>query len=279
MISTSTKADPAVVLLVEDDPGDQLLTKEAFESLRVPHELRIVSDGKEALDYLYQRAAYASDLSAPRPDLILLDLNMPRLNGQRVAEQIHADPGLRDIPIVVLTTSRRHEDMLRAYGRGVTSFITKPLDFEHFIAAVRDLERLIKFVLALKTVRRRIRLSDRQVFRLLRRQQELEKMTDTVFEQQMQQIEEVLSNEAEPTATPAVEAARRKEIVRVAQKILESLPERKPRQSTWARGAAPAADACPDTPGLIELARALESERGQPGNARAAGPPGKGEHE
>jgi CheY-like chemotaxis protein len=241
--------------------------------LRVPHELRIVSDGQEALDYLYQRGEYASERRAPRPDLILLDLNMPRLNGQKVAEQIHGDPRLRHIPIVVLTTSRRHEDMLRAYGRGVATFITKPLDFEHFIAAVRDLERMIKYVLALKTVRQRVRLSDKQVFRLLRRQQELEEMSDSVFGQQMQQIEEVLSSEAELTPEQAAEAARRQEIVRVAQKILETLPERKARA---AGQATPPGRPSPGTGGLIELARALERGGGQPEDPER-GQPGRKE--
>jgi CheY-like chemotaxis protein len=208
--------------------------------------------------------------------MILLDLNMPRLNGQRVAEQIHSDPRLRDIPIVVLTTSRRHEDMLRAYGRGVTTFITKPLDFEHFIAAVRDLERMLKFVLALKTVRQRVRLSDKQVFRLLRRQQELEEMTDTVFGQQMQQIEDVLSSEPEPSPEQAAEAARRQEIVRVAQKILETIPERPVRAAVRARGEPAAVEPAAHTPGLIELARALETN-GQPSDPERPRPPGRNE--
>lgn len=257
MTSTTTKITLAVVLLVEDDPGDQLLTKEAFESLRVPHELRIVSDGKEALDYLYQRGDYGAALSAPRPDLILLDLNMPRVNGQKVAEQIHSDPNLSDIPIVVLTTSRRPEDMLRAYGRGVASFITKPLDFERFIAAVRDLERLIKYVVALKTVRHRAGPSHKQIFRLLRRQQEVQELTDTVFLQQMGQIKEVLGASGERPAEEAAEAARREQIVRVAQKILSSLPERQ-THLPLTPSAAPAHPA-QDTPSLIELARALEA--------------------
>jgi CheY-like chemotaxis protein len=252
-MATTTKITPAVVLLVEDDPGDQLLTREAFQSLQVPHELRVVSDGKEALDYLYRRGPYASAQEAPRPDLILLDLNMPRVTGQRVAEQIHSDPNLRGIPVVVLTTSQRHEDMLRAYGRGVTSFITKPLDFDRFIAAVRDLERLIKYVLAIKTVRRRARLSDRQIFRLLRRQRELEESSGTVFEQQMQQLEKVLAGCGEAPSEEDAGLARREEVARVAQKILEAAPARRAR-------AAKAAERSPfpATPGLLDLARILE---------------------
>jgi len=254
-MTATTKIAPAVILLVEDDPGDQLLTQEAFESLQVPHQLRVVSDGKEALDYLYRRGAYETSAAAPRPDLILLDLNMPRVNGQRVAEQIHADPDLRHIPIVVLTTSRRQEDMLRAFGRGVTTFITKPLDFEHFISAVRDLERLLKFVVSLKGVRQRVRLTDRQIFRLLRRQQELEEVSDSLFERQMNQIEQVLARGGEPGPASEPPAPSREEVVWVAQKILDRLPNR----VQAARARQLAAEAGPATTGLLELARALEN--------------------
>ena len=155
MVTSAKSCAPAVVLLVEDDPGDQILTQEAFKTLKVPHELRVVSDGKEALDYLYQRGAFESP-AAPRPDLILLDLNMPRVNGQQVAERIHADPQLCQIPIIVLTTSRRQEDVLRAYGRGVTCFISKPLDFQQLLAIIGELERLIKLTVAIRSEERRV---------------------------------------------------------------------------------------------------------------------------
>lgn len=270
MTSTTAKATAAIVLLVEDDPGDQLLTKEAFASLQVPHDLRIVSDGVEALDYLYRRGEYA--VIAPRPDLILLDLNMPRVNGQKVAEQVHSDPNLRDIPIVVLTTSQRHEDMLRAYGRGVTSFITKPLDFADFIAAVRDLERLIKHVRALKTIRQRGRLTDRQVFRLLRRQQEMEKLASDVFQQQMGQIAQVLSSRDESSGEAAAPTTR-EQIAGVAQKILDGLPERPSRTARTTHSAD--SDSDPGTPGLIELARALEAAHCQPQRRQQPARPGE----
>jgi len=138
--------------------------------------------------------------------------------------------------------------MLRAYGCGVTSFITKPLDFEHFIAAVRDLERVMKFLLALKTARQRVRLSDRQIFRLLRRQQEIEEQADSVFEQQISQIQERISGSDTP-AQDGARSTRPDEIVRVAQKILETLPER--RRTAHA----------PHSPeSLLALARVLGNE-------------------
>ncbi len=268
MTTTTPKISPAIVLLVEDDPGDQLLTKEAFESLRVPNELRVVADGREALDYLYRRGRYTQPSEAPRPDLILLDLNMPRVNGQKVAEEIHADPQLRDIPIVVLTTSRRHEDLLHAYGRGVVSFITKPLDFQDFIAAVRDLEKMLKFVLSVKGIRTRAHLSDRQIFRLLRRQQEIEAAADALFQRQLSQMEEVLSRaDAGPAAGPS-----REDIVRVARRILESLPE--PQRGPTGHGRQ--ASDSPATPGLVELARALDAAALETGSSRGPDPPAKG---
>jgi CheY-like chemotaxis protein len=257
-MSTRSKIPPAVVLLAEDDPGDQLLTREAFESLHIPHDLRIVSDGMEALDYLYRRGSYTSPDAAPRPDLILLDLNMPRVGGQKVAEQIQADPALRDIPIVVLTTSRRHEDLLRAYGRGAATFITKPLDFVQFMDAVREVARLVRHALALKRARQNPSLSGRQVFRLLRRQQELEQITDAVFDRRIQQVEQALWEDRPQEAGENGDAARREHIVRVAQKILESMPARRlAREQQIESG--------PANPGMPALARSLESSSCQPG--------------
>jgi CheY-like chemotaxis protein len=269
MTSIAAKTTTAIVLLAEDDPGDQLLTKEAFASLRVPHELRIVSDGTEALDYLYGRGEYA--MTAPRPDLILLDLSMPRVNGHTVAAQVRSDPDLRDIPIVVLTTSKRHEDMLRAYGRGVISFITKPLDFADFITAVRDLERLIQYVRALKTARQRGRLTDRQVFRLLRRQHEMEELAGAMFQQQMSQIEQVLTSQG-PSGEADAPTTRREQIAGVAQKILDGLPKGRARTARTTRRTA-ASDVDPGTPGLMELTRALEAARRQPQHREQASPP------
>ncbi len=271
MPSTTAETVTAIVLLVEDDPGDQLLTKEAFASLQVPLDLRIVSDGNEALDYLYKRGAYAA--IAPRPDLILLDLNMPRVNGQKVAEQVSMDPSLREIPIVVLTTSQRHEDMLQAYGHGVTSFITKPMEFADFMAAARHLERLIKYVRSLKTVRQKRRLTERQVVRLLRRRLEMEELTGAMFQEQMGQIEQVLTSRDEPSVEEAAPASRWELTAGVAEKIL-GLSEKRPR-TAWTAPSNAASDADPGTLGLIELARALEAARPQPQHREQPAPSGE----
>ncbi len=273
MPSTAAETAAAIVLLVEDDPGDQLLTQEAFASLEAPHDLRIVSDGNQALDYLFKRGEYAA--VAPRPDLILLDLNLPRVNGQEVAEQVRRDPSLCEIPIVVLTTSRHHEDMVQAYGRGVTSFITKPLDFADFITTVRHLERLIKYVRSLKTIRHRRRLTDRQVVRLLRRQQEMVELTGAMFQQQMCQIQQLLASRDEPLAEVVVPAMRREQVAGVAHRILDGLPKGRLPAAGTPRSTL-ASDASPGTPGLIDLARALETACSQLQHRGPSGPSGKG---
>jgi CheY-like chemotaxis protein len=122
------------VLLVEDDPGDVVLIREAFEFNKVHNTLHVASDGVEALDFLYQRNAHAG---APRPDLVLLDLNLPRKDGREVLEEVKADPHLRTIPIVVLTTSEAEEDILRSYDLHANAYVTKPVDFDRFIEVVR----------------------------------------------------------------------------------------------------------------------------------------------
>jgi two-component system response regulator len=232
MVSTAMKSQPAVILLVEDDLGDQVLTQEAFKSFKTPYDLRIVPDGKEALDYLYRKGDYETE-AAPEPDLILLDLNMPRVNGQQVAERVHADPRLRQIPIVVLTTSRREEDVVRLYGRGATTFITKPLDFKQFMATVRDLEYLIKFVAELKNLRDCARVTDAQIRKLTRRRQQLQRLTDGLFDQHMRQIEAIfLENRGRlgPAAEPqqsvsCTETAAGRALLLLAGKILKGRPE------------------------------------------------------
>jgi len=122
------------VLLVEDDPGDVVLIKEAFEFNKVHNALHVVSDGVEALDFLYRRNGHEG---APRPDLVLLDLNLPRKDGREVLEEVKADKDLRTIPIVVLTTSEAEEDILRSYDLHANAYVTKPVDFERFIEVVR----------------------------------------------------------------------------------------------------------------------------------------------
>lgn len=130
----------AAILLIEDDPEDQELTRRALRASKLRNNLYTVSDGEEALDYLYRRGSYADPASSPRPDLILLDLNMPKLDGRAVLQRIKQDADLRRIPVVVLTTSSQEEDILKSYDLGVNSYVTKPVRMEGFVKAVRDLE-------------------------------------------------------------------------------------------------------------------------------------------
>ncbi|MCQ9133847.1 response regulator [Streptomyces hilarionis] len=134
---TLPSATPIDVLLVEDDPGDELMTREAFEDNKIGNTLHVVRDGEEALDFLYRRAAHPN---APRPDLILLDLNLPKYDGRQVLETIKSDPDLAHIPVVVLTTSAAEEDILRSYRLHANAYVTKPVDLDQFIAAVRQID-------------------------------------------------------------------------------------------------------------------------------------------
>ena len=135
------------VLLVEDDPGDVLMTREAFEEY-LNNRLDVVSDGGEAISYLRREGEYAD---APRPDLILLDLNLPRRDGREVLAEIKADDSLRHIPIIVLTTSRADEDVLRSYQLHANAYVTKPVDFDGFIEAIRQIDHFFVSVVQLPT--------------------------------------------------------------------------------------------------------------------------------
>jgi CheY-like chemotaxis protein len=137
MIPPDTPLKPIDVLLVEDDPGDTLMIKEAFADNKVRNRLSCVSDGVEALAFLRREGSYAE---APRPDLVLLDLNLPRKDGREVLEEVKADPELRTIPVVILTTSEAEEDILRSYSLHANAYVTKPVDFERFIAVVRQID-------------------------------------------------------------------------------------------------------------------------------------------
>src|SRR5215207_10087299 len=134
------------VLLVEDDPGDVLMTREAFEEHKLRNSLHVVSDGVEALSFLRQEDSYAD---APQPDLVLLDLNLPRKDGREVLAEIKADPELRRIPVVVLTTSEAEEDVLRSYDLHANAYVTKPVDFERFIDVVRRIDSFFVTVVKL----------------------------------------------------------------------------------------------------------------------------------
>jgi CheY-like chemotaxis protein len=136
------------VLLVEDDPGDVLMTREAFQDHRLANSLHVVSDGVEAMDFLHQRGAH---VGAPRPDLILLDLNLPRMDGREVLTAVKSDPSLGLIPVVVLTTSEAEEDVLRSYALHANAYVTKPVDFERFIAVVQKIDDFFVSVVKLPT--------------------------------------------------------------------------------------------------------------------------------
>jgi CheY-like chemotaxis protein len=128
---------PIEVLLVEDDPGDVLLIREAFDFNKVHNNLNVVNDGEQALAYLKNQGRYAG---ANRPDLVLLDLTLPRKDGREVLAEVKADEDLRTIPVVVLTTSEAEEDVLKSYQLHANAYVTKPVDFERFVAIVRQID-------------------------------------------------------------------------------------------------------------------------------------------
>ena len=130
---------PLAILMADDDPDDLLLAKQAFEKTRLANDLRTVEDGEELLDYLHQRGAYAAPGAAPRPALVLLDLNMPRKDGREALREIKADPSLRHIPVVVLTSSKEERDMVTSYKLGVNAYVVKPVDFHEFVNAIKEL--------------------------------------------------------------------------------------------------------------------------------------------
>jgi CheY-like chemotaxis protein len=142
-------AVPIEVLLVEDDPGDVLMTREAFQEHKVRNNLTVVSDGEDALAYVRREGDYAN---AARPDLILLDLNLPRRDGREVLAELKADPELREIPVVVLTTSAADADILASYRLHANAYVTKPVDFERFISVVKQIDEF--FVSLVKLPRR-----------------------------------------------------------------------------------------------------------------------------
>tara|TARA_A100000171_G_scaffold52186_2_gene69438 strand:+ start:4601 stop:5059 length:459 start_codon:yes stop_codon:yes gene_type:complete len=137
-MSPSTNLNPISILMADDDPDDQLMAKEAFEENRMANDLNFVQDGEELMDYLQHRGKYNAK-NAPKPGLILLDLNMPKKDGRTALREIKADPKLKRIPIVVLTTSKSDEDVFKTYDLGVSSFITKPVTFEELVEVTKDI--------------------------------------------------------------------------------------------------------------------------------------------
>ena len=129
------------ILVADDDADDRLMIRDALQENRLANDLRFVHDGEELLNYLNHRGKYRSPTESPRPGLILLDLNMPRMDGREALKAIKSSPALRGIPVVVLTTSKAEEDIYRTYDLGVNSFITKPVTFESLVTITRDLGR------------------------------------------------------------------------------------------------------------------------------------------
>lgn len=130
---------PITILMADDDADDRLLCQQALEESRVLNDLRFVEDGEELLDYLYRRGDFTDAEKNPRPGLILLDLNMPRKDGREALKEIKADPELRRIPIVVMTTSQAEEDIYRSYDLGANSFVTKPVTFDRLVDLMKAL--------------------------------------------------------------------------------------------------------------------------------------------
>lgn len=143
-----TSARPIEILIVEDSATDVMLAKDALEFAKVRNNLHVVKDGVEAMAYLRKQGEYSAET---RPDLILLDLNMPRKNGREVLAEVKADDELRSIPVVVLTTSEAQEDVLNAYGLHANCYISKPVDFEQFANVVRAIDQFWFTVVTLPT--------------------------------------------------------------------------------------------------------------------------------
>lgn len=130
---------PIVFLMADDDPDDRVLTKSALKESKVLNELHFVEDGEELMDYLKYEGKYTNPEDAPRPSVILLDLNMPKKDGREALKEIKSDPNLRRIPVVIMTTSKAEEDIVRSYDLGANSYITKPVTFERLIELMKTM--------------------------------------------------------------------------------------------------------------------------------------------
>jgi CheY-like chemotaxis protein len=135
------KRTPIVILLADDDEEDRMLACDALAESRLSNKIHCVTDGEDLMDYLHRRGKYIPPAVAPRPGLILLDLNMPKKDGREALREIKADPHLRQIPVVVMTTSKAHEDIFQSYDTGASSFISKPVTFEGLIDVMKGLGR------------------------------------------------------------------------------------------------------------------------------------------
>lgn len=137
MVSNDKKI--ITILIADDDPEDRQMTKEAFEENNLINDLRFVCDGEELMDYLLRRSQFIDPLNSPRPGLILLDLNMPRKDGREALKEIKSHPDLKGIPLIILTTSKTEEDIIRSYDLGVNCFISKPVSFSELIAVTKTI--------------------------------------------------------------------------------------------------------------------------------------------
>ena len=133
------KQNKIVILMADDDPDDRLMTREALEESHLNNDLHLVEDGEELLDYLNRKGKYADPESSPRPGIILLDLNMPRKDGRQALKEIKENEELRNIPVIILTTSKAEEDILRTYHLGANSFISKPVTFNGLVDVIKKL--------------------------------------------------------------------------------------------------------------------------------------------
>jgi two-component system response regulator len=145
----SSKRQPITILMADDDEDDRNMTKEAFEESRIGNDLRFVVDGEDLMDYLKRRGRYEDPASSPRPGLILLDLNMPRKDGREALAEIKADPALKQIRVVIMTTSKAEEDIHRTYDLSAASYITKPVTFEGLVDVIRTLGKYWLEIVAL----------------------------------------------------------------------------------------------------------------------------------
>ena len=147
-MSESTPSEPVDILLVEDNPGDVRLTQEAFKEAGIANRIHVVTDGYQALEFLYQRGEYED---AVRPDLVLLDLNLPKKNGDEVLEELKADPQFTGLPVIVLTSSDAETDVVRSYELNANAYLTKPVNPGEFVETVRTLERFWLSIVRLPT--------------------------------------------------------------------------------------------------------------------------------
>jgi CheY-like chemotaxis protein len=136
-----TPKETITILMADDDPDDRFLAEDALKEARLRNEIHFVCDGEELMDYLCHRGKYSNPESAPRPGLILLDLNMPRKDGREALQEIKSDPSLRRIPVIILTTSKEEEDILRSYDFGACGYITKPVSFSGLIEVMKIIGR------------------------------------------------------------------------------------------------------------------------------------------